>query len=144
MFGQKLGFQINDIVTRTILKRFSNSHGKNIKYTYIYKCTCNFIIFYEVYISHYLSCTESLPGKLKHLSLEVCCCSFNQHLGQCQKFDAIHTQSYLDPSPFISHLSCDSKKSKPTLGPFTGYQNHPNKLSAGHLSVFMVGSGPEI
>ena len=99
-------------MTRTILKGFSNSLGKNIKYTYIYKCTCNFIIFYEVYLSHYLSCTKSLPGKLKHLSFVVCCCSFNQHLGQYQKFDAIHTQSYLDPSLFISHPSCDLKKIK--------------------------------
>ena len=36
MFGQKLGFQINDTVTHTILKGFSNSHGKNISiHTYI-------------------------------------------------------------------------------------------------------------
>ena len=67
-------------------------------------------------IHTYISCTKSLPGKLKHLSFLVCFCSFNQHLEQYQKFDAIHTQSHCNRSSFISHLSCDLKKSKPTIG----------------------------
>ena len=104
----------NQCCSHTFLKGFSNSHGKNVKYTCIYKCTCNFIIFYEVYISHYLSCIKSLPGKLKHLSFLVCCSTST--LEQYQKFDPIHTQSDFNPSSFISHVSCDFKNQNQPLG----------------------------
>ena len=132
-------------MAHTILKQFSNSHGKNIKYTYIYKCTCNFIIFYEVYISHYLSCTKSLPGKLKHLSLVVCCCSFNQHLGQYQKFDAIHTVLFGLFS--IYQLSILRFKKKIKTNPWAIHRlskSSKQTVSWPPISIYGSGSGPEI
>ena len=114
-FWPKVRFS-NQCCSHTFLKGFSNSDGKNIKYTYIYKCRCNFMIFFEVYISRHLSCIKSLPHKLKHLFFLVCCCSSNQHLKQYQKFDAIHTESHFNPSSFISHICCDFKDQNQSLG----------------------------